>query len=168
MSSTGKRACESGGRLDRTGAIGRHGGFTLLEMLVVLLLLAIAYALTPPMFSSGLSTTELKSAARQLAAGLRKTRSHAIVTRREATLSVDVDAHRFQLTGDKKSYPLPARAEVTVFTAKSETNAEQSAAIRFFPDGSSTGGRITLAAGERKFLVDVDWLTGLVEIRDPP
>ena len=145
----------------------RQGGFTLLEMLVVLLLLTLVYALAPPMFGSGLSTTELKSAARQLAAGLRKARSHAIVTRREATLGVDVDAHRFQLTGDNKIYPLPKQAELTVFTAKSETDSGQSASIRFFPDGSSTGGRITLAAGERKFLVDVDWLTGQVEIRDP-
>ena len=37
-------------------------------------------------------------------------------------------------------------------------------AIRFYPDGSSTGGRITVASGERKYLVDVDWLTGRVSI----
>ena len=38
--------------------------------------------------------------------------------------------------------------------------------IRFYSDGSSTGGRITVASGERKYLVDVDWLTGRVSIGD--
>ncbi len=38
--------------------------------------------------------------------------------------------------------------------------------IRFYPDGSSTGGRNTGSSGEGKYLVDVDWLTGRVSIAD--
>ena len=38
--------------------------------------------------------------------------------------------------------------------------------IRFYPDGGSNGGRITVASGARKFDVDVDWLTGRVAILD--
>ena len=38
--------------------------------------------------------------------------------------------------------------------------------IRFFPDGGSNGGRVSLAVGERRFNVDVDWLTGRVSIVD--
>ncbi|MGA7117479.1 MAG: hypothetical protein WBY12_09835 [Hyphomicrobium sp.] len=38
--------------------------------------------------------------------------------------------------------------------------------MRFFPDGSSTGGRVTLVAGERKRLLDINWLTGAVIIKD--
>ena len=145
---------------------GRYGrGFTLLEMLVVLAILAFAYALVPPMFvSSGVSTTELKSAARQLAAGLRKTRTQAIQSRKDAVLVVDVVQHLFTISGDNKKYPLPAKADLTVFTAKGDVEGEDRGAIRFHPDGSSTGGRITVASGERKFLIDVEWLTGRVEI----
>ena len=36
--------------------------------------------------------------------------------------------------------------------------------IRFYPDGGSNGGRITLGAGDLKYEVDVDWLTGRVAI----
>ncbi len=143
----------------------RQRGFTLLEILVVIALMGMMYALVPPMFSSS-GTTELRAAARQLAAGLRKTRGHAIATRKEATLTVDVEQHRFKLDGDTRDYPLPKKAELTVFTAQSETVADNLAAIRFYPDGSSTGGAISVADGSTKFRVDVDWLTGDVVILD--
>ena len=53
-----------------------------------------------------------------------------------------------------------------LYTAQSEIVDDKHGAIRFYPDGSSTGGRVTLASGERKFLVDVDWLTGRVTIKE--
>jgi hypothetical protein len=40
--------------------------------------------------------------------------------------------------------------------------------IRFFPDGSSTGGRIGLSRNDRRAAVAVDWLTGLVSVDDAP
>ncbi len=148
--------------------IARQTGFTLLELLVVLALLAMTYALIPPMFGVGGSTAELKAGARQVAAGLRKARSQAIVSRGEATLTLDVEARSFLLSGDSKSRKLPQQAEIGVYTAQGEVTDASTAAIRFYPDGSSTGGRVSLAMGERKYLIDVDWLTGQVEILDTP
>ncbi len=56
--------------------------------------------------------------------------------------------------------------DMKLFTAQSDIADEKTGAIRFYPDGGSNGGRVTLAAGERKFEVDVDWLTGRVAILD--
>jgi general secretion pathway protein H len=145
-----------------------QSGFTLLEMLVVLGLLALTYALIPPMFSIGGSTTELKAGARQVAAALRNARSQAIVSRSEATLTLDVEARNFRLSGNSKPRNLPRQLDIGVFTSQGEVIDASTAAIRFYPDGSSTGGRVTLSMGERKFHVDVDWLTGQVEILDTP
>jgi general secretion pathway protein H len=61
---------------------------------------------------------------------------------------------------------LPKTAALSVFTAKSEAVEDKVASIRFFPDGSSTGGAISIANGGTKFRVDVDWLTGSVTILD--
>lgn len=143
----------------------RQRGFTLLEILVVLALMGLMYALVPPMFAGG-GTTELKAAARQLAAGLRKARGEAISTRDEATLTVDVERHRFSVTGDPREYRLPEQAKISVFTAQSEAVADKTAAIRFFPDGSSTGGAVTLAKDDTRYRIDVNWLTGHVAILD--
>ena len=141
-------------------------GFTLLELLVVLVLMALVYTVGLPMVSSGMPGTELKGAARQLAAGLRKARSQAVTQKQEAALTVDVEQHRFDVTGDKRSYALPAKLEISLFTAQSELLRDKVGSIRFFPDGSSTGGRITVSQADRKYHVNVDWLTGQVAVLD--
>lgn len=139
-------------------------GFTLLEILLVLFLMGLAYGLAVPMIGSGAMTLELKGATRQLAAGLRKARGAAIAQRDEATLTVDVEQRQFMLSGDSKTYSVSKNVELNLFTAQSEQIGEKVGNIRFFPDGTSTGGRITLTAKGSSFTVDVDWLTGKVVV----
>ena len=143
-----------------------QAGFTLIELLVVTVIMVMAYSLAAPLVTSGVTSTELKASARQLAAGLRKARSVAISQRKETVLAVDLDARRFQITGDQRLYRLPKDVEVKLFTAQSELINASAGFIRFFPDGGSTGGRITLTARNRKYEVDVNWLTGQVVILD--
>lgn len=144
----------------------RPRGFTLLEVLVVLVIGALAYAVILAAPLRGASSADLKSAARTLAAGLRQAQAIAMSTRRDALLTVDVEGREFSVSGDPTVRQLPSALELKLFTAQSEVTSERRGAIRFYPDGSSTGGRITVASGERKYLVDVDWLTGRVEIKD--
>jgi general secretion pathway protein H len=39
---------------------------------------------------------------------------------------------------------------------------ESTAGIRFFADGSSTGGRVKLSSAGRDWVIGVEWLTGEV------
>jgi len=144
----------------------RPRGVTLLELLVVLTLMGFIVAIVLPTFGGGVSTAALKSAAREVAAGLRYARGQAIAQRTEALLVLDVDAHTFTLPPDTQLHRLPERLELKLYTAQRDLVSDKIGAIRFFPDGGSTGGRITLASGERKLDVDVDWLTGRVTILD--
>jgi len=147
------------------GAALSARGFTLIELLVVLLLLGVIYALAGPMLDLGTSGIDLKVASRQLAAGLRKARSTAISEGHDAALSLHVDARKFSVTGDPKTYSLPAKVDLVLVAADSEQAGTAAGDIRFFPDGSSTGGRITISVGESKQHVDVDWITGRVKVR---
>jgi len=144
----------------------RTRGVTLLELVIVISLIAILTAIVMPMFGGGVSTTELRSAARQIAAGLRTARSEALAQRRETFLVLDVAGKRFKVDQDPREHKLPAGLELKLFTAQNDLVDATTGAIRFFPDGGSNGGRITLAAGTRKYEVDVDWLTGRVAILD--
>jgi len=144
----------------------RARGFTLLEVLLVLVIAASAYALVVRFTGAGVSGAELKSAARAVAAGLRDARGTAIASQASAAMLVDLDKRTLEVTGAAKPRQLSERLELKLYTAQSEVIDERRGAIRFYPDGSSTGGRVTVAAGERKLLVDVDWLTGRVSIKE--
>jgi general secretion pathway protein H len=142
---------------------GRSAGFTLLELLVVITILGLALALISghgPLRSAGL---EGKGAAADLAGGLREARARAIAQNRPVDLALDVGAHRWRIDGQPMRAVPPAFA-ITVLTVKGEVRNDSVAAIRFEPDGSSTGGRIGLADGRRKFAIDIDWLTGNVRV----
>ena len=161
-------ACEARAPLWRALLASRRAtpmrGVTLLEMLVVLAIMGLVAALVLPTFGNGVSTSELRSSARQVAAGLRAARSEAVSQRRETFLVLDLEGRRFKVDRDPKEYTLPPRIEIKLFTAQRDIVDARTGSIRFFPDGGSNGGRVTLAAGERKYDVDVDWLTGRVAI----
>lgn len=140
-------------------------GFTLIELLVVLVIAGLMYALVPPMVGAGMAGAELKKAARQVAAGLRQTRVEAIKAHRDATLSLDVDARVYKIADQGKTYKLPGSVAVKVLAAHDDILGQR-AAIRFFPDGSSNGGRVTLTSGGKSMHIDVAWLTGHVAIQD--
>ena len=138
----------------------------MLELLVVLAIMGVLTALVMPMLGTGVSTTELRGAARQLASGLRLARSEAMASRQERFLTLDLEGRRFMVGSDTRAHPLPNDVELKLFTAQNDLVNDKVGAIRFYPDGGSNGGRITVAAGERKFEVDVDWLTGRIAILD--
>jgi general secretion pathway protein H len=141
-------------------------GFTLLELLVVLVLAAAAYALVVRFSSGGVSGAQLKSAARAVAAGLRDARGTAIARQQSTALVLDLENRSMEVGESGRARELPRRLDLKLYTAQSEIVDGRRGAIRFYPDGSSTGGRVTLASGERQLLVDVDWLTGRVRIRE--
>ena len=138
---------------------------TMIEILVVLSIMAIGAAIVVPMIGgTGASSGDLRSAARQIAAGLRHARSEAIAQRRETVLTLDLEKRSFRVAQEPREIALPSKVELKLFTAQSDLVNERQGAIRFFPDGGSNGGRVTVASGERKYEVDVDWLTGRVAI----
>jgi len=142
----------------------RLAGFTLLEVIIVLALGAVIYAVVLAGPFAKASAADLKSAARSLASGLRTAQTTAMATRRDALLTLDMDSREYLATGEERTHKLPDNIDIKLYTAQAEVTSAKRGSIRFYPDGSSTGGRITVAAGERKYLVDVDWLTGRVSI----
>jgi len=146
--------------------MARARGVTLLELLVVLAIMALATTLVMPMLGPGVSTADLRASARQLASGMRLARSEAMASRQDTFVTIDLEGRRFRVGADPRPHPLPKDIEIELFTAQKDLVDDKVGAIRFYADGGSNGGRVTLAAGERKFEVDVDWLTGRVAILD--
>lgn len=144
----------------------RQAGFTLLEVVIALVIGAIAYAIILGVPGRGTSAADLRAAARSIASGLRTAQTTAMATRRDALLTLDLDNHEFEVPGTLPPRHIPDKVDLKLYTAQSEVVNDKRGSIRFYPDGSSTGGRVTVSSGERKYLVDVDWLTGRVTIED--
>lgn len=135
-----------------------------MEVLVALVIGVLLVALTPPLLSGMSGATELRGAARQLAAGLRNARNEAVTRQQEAALLLDLAGRRFAVSGDAREVALPNSVELRLYTAQSEVLDREKGYIRFFPDGSSTGGAITVSGPKLAYRVNVDWLTGATAI----
>lgn len=149
-------------RTSPTGDVA-EAGFTLLEILVVLVLLAVMAGFAASRVVGSLDGPALQATTGELAAVLRRARSEAIVRNQPRTVRVDVDTPSFGIPGER-TYAVPERIRLSLFTAVTEQRAQNIGEIRFFPDGSSTGGEVTLAGEKARNYVQVDWLTGRVAV----
>lgn len=154
------RATDSGPVLPRS-----QRGFSLLEMIAVVVLIAIAVTVASISFSKSLGSAKIKAASRDLVAALRYTRGQAIVKGEQKTLDVDLDAMSYTVPG-KDPVKFPDKIEVKLLTAQNELINDRAGRIRFYPDGSSTGGHISVIAGAREWRVNVGWLTGEVDLEE--
>jgi general secretion pathway protein H len=146
--------------VSRTGA---PGGFTLLELLIVISIMGLAIAMYAGHGKTRSVALEENGAAADLAGGLREARAQAIAQNRPVALTLDIAAHRWQIDGHPQQ-TVAKQFALSVMTVKGETLGDNIAAIRFEPDGSSTGGKVDFDDGMRKFSVAVDWLTGNVRV----
>jgi general secretion pathway protein H len=140
-------------------------GFTLIEIIAVLMLIALVITVASVSVTQGIGGARIRAAAGDLVSALRYTRGQAIVTRSEKTLELDVETRTY-VAPKKAPVVLPGKMEMRLLTAAQERTGATSGKIRFYPDGSSTGGRIRLLSGERVWDVEIAWLTGEVQLRD--
>jgi general secretion pathway protein H len=105
----------------------------------------------------------MTSTARRLAAGLRSARSLAMTHGHSEAFSLDI-AHGLYRAGTGTAQPVAKNVSLVLVTASQERIDAAAGSIRFFADGSSTGGGIALRASARNAVILVDWLTGRVSI----
>jgi general secretion pathway protein H len=139
-------------------------GFTLIEMLVALAVVALLVAVLMPNTSRRHDRAELEAGARAVGSSLRLTRSRAIATSRESAFVVDVEQAAYRPAGSRQPVALPKGVRVALFTAEDQELSRTVGAIRFYPDGSSSGGGVALMLEGLRYDVLVDWLTGGVSI----
>lgn len=138
-------------------------GFSLIEVLVVVALFAIATGLLAITVGGGLKGRQLRAGAQEVASQLKYTRAQALVSGQPQLFTLDVETRRWR-AADRNEGQLPKSLSVEMVTARQEMTAPKIASIRFFPDGSATGGGVTLSSGQAQWRVMVDWLTGRVRV----
>lgn len=140
-----------------------QAGFSLFEMLVVLLILAIVTAVAIPRISASQVRQEIRLEAAALKLALEDARTEAIRGSGSAAVSFDVDRSVWwDWRGREKAFK--ADTEIAVTVAESEVTPERRGAIRFYMDGSSTGGVIVMRRDSQTVRIEVDWMTGRAHV----
>jgi len=155
-------------RFRRNGTCARRAtaeeGFTLLEMVCVIALVAMLAAILLPNLSHETSRPRLEAYAVETAALLKSDRTAAI--RRRAPISTQVDAQerRFRSGWDGRMLEIPEDVTVTAMLPVRCNDRPARSTVTFFATGMSCGGVIVLARLGAAYEIRVNWLTGGIEI----
>jgi len=137
-------------------------GFTLFEMLLVILLISLAVGVLGLGARQAVQAANERRVVGQMVDALRTTRAGAIVSGRAARTEFDLQRLTFQAPG-RAPHAWPPSLQVTLHSAE-----QVASAVEFYPDGSSTGGNLLLANGSRRWRIDIGWLTGSVQSKALP
>lgn len=141
----------------------RRAGFTFVELIVVMAILAVIAALVAPSFSRTIASARLRSAASDVRTSLARGRALAVAAARERTVAFDLSKGEFGVDNEAVRL-LPGTIRLGAVLPGEERKEEGNVRIRFFPDGSGDEAEISVTAEDGGTLrVTVDPLTGLSE-----
>ena len=141
-----------------------QNGFSLIELLIALAIAAAMIAIAAATFSPASGKSALRQEARALTTALRATRTEAIASGAAADFTIDLEARRFEGGGRRGAVNKTIRIDGE--GAESVSAADGVIGVRFYPNGSSSGGRVRLKDGLFSVSVTADWITGRVTISE--
>ncbi len=154
---------------------GEPNGFTLLELILVLLLMSLIAGLTLPFVASTLDRIKLQSEVRQFASALQFARSEAISKKTLFTFNIDIDKNQYWLAIPKQeevtqSKSIDETVRILDYQRADETLTEGAFMILFYPRGNSTGGTLRFQSTDDKdeeniYAVIIDPITGRPKIK---
>jgi general secretion pathway protein H len=140
-----------------------RAGYTLMELVVVLALLALATALVAPAVGRTAEDVAARAQVASIAAFLRGAREQAVTSRQTVAVTIDRDAHTLLLRRAARDGQETAAARRAFSALLRVESAATPSAVMFQPQGMSSGGRVLVeTTGPRLFVVTVDALTGRV------
>jgi general secretion pathway protein H len=143
---------------------GAERGFTLLEMVCVLAIIALLAAVLLPIVPRETSRSRLQAYALQIATLLKADRVAAISRRTGVATLVDAGARAIHSGASSDSIRIPDDVRFDALLPQTCQRQAALSTISFFANGTSCGGTIALTRFDAGFEIRVNWLTGRIEI----
>lgn len=141
------------------------GGFTLVELLAVLAIMALAITAFSFRSTNSLDTANFRAFMVKTSAAMSESRIDAIRQMEEKVFYVDLKNRRVAYPGRGRFLALPKGVELTAIVAASEHYEDGTVGIRFYPTGTSSGGALSFSYRGQVYEVRVNWLTGNVSLQ---
>jgi general secretion pathway protein H len=139
-----------------------QAGFSLVEMMVVLIILALIAGLGIPMLHVGRGGKNPSATALELQAMFQQARTNAISRGSTETVEFDLAKREVIYRTMKQIVRIPDNIQSSLLVGRELVATDGVSTLLFFPDGGSTGIKIILADGNKLPVnVVVPWLTGV-------
>jgi general secretion pathway protein H len=138
-------------------------GFSLLELVLVLIVLGLSGLIVLPNVEKGLRDRDLRRSALALAAAARQLRSQALRQGLPQRLVLNMSESSYRVARNEVHFPASIKIDAV---AGAEVLDDGSRQFLFFPNGSTFGGRIDLSSGadSTSYSIRLHPLTGTVDV----
>ncbi len=154
----------------------RSRGFSLIELIIVLVIMSLLSMLVAPRLTKSLQALEVRSASKKISGILRYCRSESVNRSRIYLVSFDTTSRLLSVQsaqeGEEKvtlerSYPLPEEIQIEKFDVGKTLLESSFPTFEFYPNGGSNGGTALIRRVEsRAYTLLVDSLTGTVKVEE--
>lgn len=148
----------------RAEACDNEAGFTLIEVVCVMAIIAMLAAVAMPAMRPGTSRARMEQIAMNAATVFMADRFSAVRRRATVTTVIDVDRREVRSGSSRRGVEIPADVDLRVTVADYCRSGRREVGVSFYPDGLSCGGVLALGRAGAGYEVRVHWLTGGVEI----
>jgi general secretion pathway protein H len=135
-------------------------GFTLVELLVALAIVALVAALAFPGIQASSRSQNAETISREIVSRLRVSRTIAIARASPQSVVIAPGARQIRFP-DGFLLSVPQGVEMTIVTGQETVRAESEAVLAFLPNGSATGAELFVKDAASELKIEVNWLTGL-------
>lgn len=145
-------------------------GFTLLEIILVLVFIGLIAGLTTPFVMSTLERIKHQTEARKINSALRYARSEAITRKTATTFNANISSQKYWLSSKETKTSsvgktLDPEFSMLHITTREETIEDGTFTIIFYPRGNSSGGmirvtKVTPGKSDPAYEITIDPITG--------
>jgi general secretion pathway protein H len=142
---------------------GRRAGFTTVELLAVLVILALTVSIAGQAGSRSMETTRFRAFLIKTASLMSAGRAAAMRDMKETVFVIDAKRRLLGYPGGEV-VAIPENLSFTATAAQAESRDGGAVGIRFYPSGGSSGGGLVFVFRELAYEIRVNWLTGNVSV----
>lgn len=136
-------------------------GFSLLELLVVLVIMSVLVGSISFVVLNKKQTLLTQSG--KIVQNMRLTQQLAM--RNELPYQIEIDVSNNSFSFENEVIELPDAVSLTVRSSENQLIENERVGITFYPDASSSGGVVTLESDQEIFEISVTWISGKIVTR---